>query len=49
MLGMPAGAIEVDAIPLVVKQIHIMGSLIGSPAEMRDMLSFAAEHQLKPW
>jgi D-arabinose 1-dehydrogenase-like Zn-dependent alcohol dehydrogenase len=49
MLGMPAGAIQVDAIPLVVKRILITGSLIGSPAEMRDMLSFAAEHRLKPW
>jgi D-arabinose 1-dehydrogenase-like Zn-dependent alcohol dehydrogenase len=49
MLGMPAGAIQVDATLLVIKEIHIAGSLIGSPREMREMLDFAAKQEIKPW
>ena len=49
MLGMPSGAIQVDTTLLVIKGIQIVGSLIGSPGEMREMLDFAAEQNIKPW
>jgi len=50
-LGMPGdgGSLEVNWTVLVLKQIEITGSLISSPAEMRDMLRFAAEKGIVPW
>ncbi|KAI8647083.1 chaperonin 10-like protein [Parasitella parasitica] len=34
---------------LLLNQIYIHGSAIGSPAEIEDMLTFAEEHNIKPW
>ncbi|KAB5514937.1 chaperonin 10-like protein [Coniochaeta sp. 2T2.1] len=48
VLGMQ-DAVLFDGKVLVVKEIGIMGSLIASPSEVRNMLQFAAEHCIKPW
>ncbi|KAI7862168.1 chaperonin 10-like protein [Spinellus fusiger] len=34
---------------VIFKQISIVGSLIGSPAEIQETLDFAATHNVKPW
>jgi D-arabinose 1-dehydrogenase-like Zn-dependent alcohol dehydrogenase len=34
---------------IIFKQLHIHGSLIGSPQEIRDMLALASEKNIKPW
>lgn len=34
---------------MIMKQIKIEGSAIGSPTEIEEMLAFAAEHNIKPW
>lgn len=49
VLGMPSDAVEVDMSMLVVKGLRLTGSLIGSPAEVRDMLRFAVEQKITPW
>ncbi|KAI8095683.1 chaperonin 10-like protein [Thamnidium elegans] len=40
---------EVSPMLLVITQASICGSAIGSPAEIEEMLKFAAEHNVKPW
>lgn len=40
--GIPAGL-------LALRQISLVGSFIGSPKEIQDMLEFAAQHDVKPW
>ncbi|CAO0801176.1 unnamed protein product [Mucor circinelloides] len=34
---------------LIIHQVNISGSMIGSPAEIVEMLEFAAEHNIRPW
>ncbi|KAI8646360.1 chaperonin 10-like protein [Parasitella parasitica] len=34
---------------LIMHQVNISGSLIGSPSEIEDMLEFAAKHNIRPW
>ncbi|KAI8365267.1 chaperonin 10-like protein [Radiomyces spectabilis] len=40
--GIPAGM-------LIMRQVTLSGSLIGSPRVIQEMLEFAAEHNVKPW
>lgn len=37
------------AFALIMKKVKITGSLIGSPAEIREMFKLAAEKGVKPW
>ncbi|CAO3701614.1 unnamed protein product [Rhizopus stolonifer] len=39
----------IHAMFLAMKQISFVGSLIGSPSMIEEMLIFAAEHNVKPW
>jgi D-arabinose 1-dehydrogenase-like Zn-dependent alcohol dehydrogenase len=34
---------------LVAHELSIVGSLIGNRATMKDMISFAQAHDIKPW
>jgi uncharacterized zinc-type alcohol dehydrogenase-like protein len=36
-------------VDLVVHQLSITGSFLGSPADVREMLAFAQEHGITPW
>ena len=36
-------------VDLVVHQLSITGSFLGSPADVREMLAFAQEHEIAPW
>ncbi|KAI9486112.1 MAG: chaperonin 10-like protein [Benjaminiella poitrasii] len=38
-----------NAMTLIFNQVSIVGSLIGSPNEIRDMLEFADKHNVRPW
>ncbi len=51
LLGIPGdgGVVSFESNIVVLKQIEITGSLICSPSQMRNMLRFAAEHDIKPW
>ncbi|CAO3615940.1 unnamed protein product [Mucor fragilis] len=40
---------ELNPFVLIMNQVFIHGSAIGSPAEIEQMLEFAAEHNVKPW
>lgn len=40
---------SMNAFDLIFNGISLVGSLIGSPAEIREMLDFAAEKKIKPW
>ncbi|KAJ5112899.1 NADP-dependent alcohol dehydrogenase 7 [Penicillium angulare] len=49
-LGAPEdGGLEIPAFALIAKGIKLGGSLIGSPAEIREMLDLAATKKIKPW
>lgn len=49
-LGAPDdGEFSVPAMPLVLRNVRIEGSLIGSPRDIKGMLKLAADHKVKPW
>ena len=49
ILGLPDGVrLSVQMMVLVFAQLSVTGSVIGSPAEMRDMLELAAKCGVKP-
>ncbi|KAF7551754.1 hypothetical protein G7Z17_g4814 [Cylindrodendrum hubeiense] len=50
-LGVHAGGDfpQLSAITLLSNGLSIAGSINGSPAEMREMLDFAAKKEIKPW
>lgn len=39
----------ISAFPLVMGGVKVGGSAIGSPAEIEEMLQFAAKKNVKPW
>ncbi|RUO96248.1 hypothetical protein BC936DRAFT_142353 [Jimgerdemannia flammicorona] len=50
LVGLPEAPISgIRAGPLVSRQISIVGSIIGSPRTIREMLEFAVEKGVKPW
>jgi D-arabinose 1-dehydrogenase-like Zn-dependent alcohol dehydrogenase len=50
MVALPESALKgIPAILLACRQIALVGSLIGSPNMIEDMLQFAAKHDVKPW
>jgi D-arabinose 1-dehydrogenase-like Zn-dependent alcohol dehydrogenase len=40
---------EMSPLVFIRSQVYISGSAIGSPADIKDMLEFAAEHNVRPW
>jgi len=48
LVGVPSAPISVSPDPLLDGQKKLTGSVIGSPATMRRMLAFAAEHGIAP-
>ncbi|KAL5940707.1 hypothetical protein ACKVV1_008376 [Pyricularia oryzae] len=49
-VGVPEGGAlpNLNAFTLVINAVSVGGSLIGSPSEIREMLEFVAEHNIKP-
>lgn len=48
LIGVPSKPLTVSVDPLMDEQKTVTGSVIGSPASMRAMLSLAAAHKLAP-
>jgi D-arabinose 1-dehydrogenase-like Zn-dependent alcohol dehydrogenase len=48
-VGAPEEPIPLVPFGLLFGRRSIAGSAIGSPAEIRDMLQFAADQKIKPW
>ncbi|KAI8095606.1 chaperonin 10-like protein [Thamnidium elegans] len=40
---------QIDPFTLIINQVSISGTAVGSPAEMQEMINFAAEREIKPW
>ncbi|KAI8072936.1 chaperonin 10-like protein [Gongronella butleri] len=50
LVGIPESTIDgIHAGLLAAKQINFVGSMIGSPAMIEDMLAFADKHKIRPW
>ncbi|KAI7864393.1 chaperonin 10-like protein [Mucor mucedo] len=50
MVALPEAPLSgIPSMILASRQIALVGSMIGSPAMIEDMLNFAAEHDVKPW
>jgi uncharacterized zinc-type alcohol dehydrogenase-like protein len=48
MIGFPDDPVTFDPLELVVHEMSMTGSFIGSRAAMKEMLSFSQEHGIKP-
>ena len=48
LIGVPSKPLTLGVDPLLDEQKKVIGSVIGSPATMRKMLSVAAEHHISP-
>jgi uncharacterized zinc-type alcohol dehydrogenase-like protein len=48
MVGFPEVPVRIELMELVVHQQSIVGSFLGSPATMREMLAFAEERGIRP-
>ena len=46
-LGVPSDVISIQPPSLIFGQLSVCGSLIGSPSAIREMLEFAARHDIK--
>ncbi len=40
--------VDLNPVDLVVHELSILGSFVGTPEDMRKMLAFAAKHKIKP-
>lgn len=50
MVALPEAPLSgIPSMTLACREIALVGSLIGSPAMIEDMLQFAAKHNVKPW
>lgn len=49
-LGAPEdGAMSIPAFAMITKRVKLGGSLIGGPAEIKEMLNLAAEKKVHSW
>lgn len=49
VVAFPDYSFDIPAMPLVAKQISVVGSTIGPLAWNEEMLEFASKHNIKPW
>jgi len=48
-VGAPEEPLTMNIFPLMMKNIHMTGSVIGSPQDISDMLEVAVKHNVRPW
>jgi uncharacterized zinc-type alcohol dehydrogenase-like protein len=48
IVGAPANDLKLSAFPLIVGQKSVVGITVGSNSEMRQMLAFSAQHNVRP-
>ena len=49
LVAAPEDKLVLAPFTLLASRVHVVGSAIGSPNEIRDMLAFSAEHGVRPW
>ncbi|RSH81987.1 uncharacterized protein EHS24_008189 [Apiotrichum porosum] len=49
LLGIVPKPLELSTMGMVVGVSGIAGSQIGSPAELKELMEFAAKHKIRPW
>ena len=49
LLAVPEEPLTLNAFSLLIREVILAGSLIGSRALIQDMLQFSADHQVLPW
>jgi uncharacterized zinc-type alcohol dehydrogenase-like protein len=47
VMGIPANPINIEPIQLIMGQVSVCGSVIGGRSAIREMLEFAAQHDIK--
>ncbi|MDV2079903.1 NADPH-dependent aldehyde reductase Ahr [Marinobacter xestospongiae] len=47
-VGIVEKPLEIEALPMIMQQISISGSPVGSPATLNTMMEFAARHDIRP-
>ncbi|RKO85859.1 chaperonin 10-like protein [Blyttiomyces helicus] len=48
-VGLPEEPIRMSVFGLTAKQVKVGGSCIGSTGDVKEMLEFAAKHDVRPW
>ncbi|WNE97286.1 NAD(P)-dependent alcohol dehydrogenase [Streptomyces luomodiensis] len=48
VVGVPHGALTVNPLSLLLGEKRLVGGLVGTPEETRQMLDFAARHDIRP-
>ncbi|KAI8865612.1 hypothetical protein GQ42DRAFT_90524 [Ramicandelaber brevisporus] len=48
IVGLPEERVPLNVIPVLLNDISILGSVIGGRQQHRDMLEFAAKHDVRP-
>lgn len=48
-VGFPEQPLVLSAFPLVIRNIKLAGSLIGSPSTIAELLQVAKDKNIKPW
>lgn len=49
MVGVPEGSLDLPVFPLLMGNIHVGGSAIGSPTEVQQMFALVKAKGIKPW
>lgn len=50
LLGLAEGGkLQVPVLPLLMKRVNVVGSLIGSPTEIAAMFELAVQEKVQPW
>ena len=49
LLAVPEEPLEIGAGSLIMRELTLTGSLIGSRKVVQEMLEFAAKHEVRPW
>lgn len=48
MVSASPGAVSLPALPMILRQLTFCGSVVGSPHQIAEMLSFSALHNVRP-
>ncbi|KAI8355233.1 chaperonin 10-like protein [Mortierella sp. GBAus27b] len=49
LIGIPPSDIVLPFVPLLNRELSFGGSMIGSSAQVEEMLEFSAKHNVRPW
>ncbi|KAI8355231.1 hypothetical protein B0O80DRAFT_448770 [Mortierella sp. GBAus27b] len=49
VIGVPPSDSVLSFVPLLFRELSLVGSLVGSEAQVKEMLEFSAKHNVRPW